>query len=106
MIKHLLHHLYNLPGGPRTDHFSGQQILTRDRVGDRVFLQINRMVLPLNRNGIVHEEDGKLYFEFTSDMEMTREMVFEIFGNIGMRVLGQTYIGGKCYIRCSDQHLS
>ena len=32
-IKHLLHHLYNLPGGPRTDHFSGQQILTRDGVG-------------------------------------------------------------------------
>jgi hypothetical protein len=29
-------------------------------------------------------------------MEMAREMVFEIFGDIGMGVLDQTYIGGKC----------
>jgi hypothetical protein len=36
--------------------------------------------------GVVRHEDGRLLVEFTSDMEISRDMFFEIFGNCGAQV--------------------
>lgn len=37
--------------------------------------------------GVVRQVDGRLYVEFTKEVEMTREWFLEIFGNPGFRVL-------------------
>ena len=36
--------------------------------------------------GIIRNEDGKILFEFHEDVEITREMMFGIFGNAGIMV--------------------
>ena len=52
--------------------------------------------------GFMREIDGKMYVEFAQDGKITKELAFEIFGNVGLRILDIDEADGKYYIRKAE----
>ena len=42
--------------------------------------------------------DGKLHFKFNEDVQVTQQMMFEIFGNAGFTVTDGKIVDGTCVL--------
>jgi len=49
--------------------------------------------------GVLREENGGLFVEFQSDVYITQEWLFEIFGGAGIRIIEMHEKDGVFYIR-------
>lgn len=50
----------------------------------------------------MREVDGKMFIEFAQNLKITKECAFEIFGNVGMRILDIDVADGTYYIRKAE----
>ena len=52
--------------------------------------------------GIIKNENGRILFEFHDDVEISREMLFEIFGNAGIRIAEHQVEGDNLTIKSGE----
>jgi hypothetical protein len=91
-----------------TDH-DGTTPNVQERQGkgaDTLAKPIGKRIAPILLNhdqtspiGFVEIVEGALYARFTSDMKITREMAFDIFGNVGLQALEATEENGVMLIK-------